>query len=271
MIRSAGITLAASLLLTLVAAPGAHAVVGGQDADIQDFPSTLNLQYHGAHICGATLIGPGWAVTSAHCVYGGLASSSFSVVAGVSHLSESGGQRLRVSAIFEAPLFSMKTLDYDIALIRLDGDVSGLRPAHLPAVGAAVPAGTITDIVGWGATREGGSASDQLQYAQVPVVDHTACNNASDGQLTDRMLCAGLPQGGVDACLWDSGGPLYQGTTLVGITSWGYGCATPGHPGIYSDVAQFRTWIDTTIADANRLLRAVQNEHGNGTRYKHGG
>eukprot|EP00965_Chrysotila_dentata_P251441 6210047-Pleurochrysis_carterae.AAC.1 len=45
----------------------------------------------------------------------------------------------------------------------------------------------------------------------------------------------------------DSGGPLFSaspsGATLVGVVSWGYGCARAGYPGVYSSTADFLSWI----------------------------
>lgn len=58
------------------------------------------------------------------------------------------------------------------------------------------------------------------------------------------MLCAGYATGGKDACQYDSGGPLVQGSVVVGIVSWGVGCALPRYPGVYADVGALRDWIE---------------------------
>lgn len=58
------------------------------------------------------------------------------------------------------------------------------------------------------------------------------------------MICAGIPQGGKDSCQGDSGGPIVIDKKLVGIVSWGNGCAQPGFPGVYTNIAYFGKWID---------------------------
>ncbi|KAI2491480.1 peptidase [Fragilaria crotonensis] len=67
------------------------------------------------------------------------------------------------------------------------------------------------------------------------------------------MMCAGVSRGGKDSCQDDSGGPLGivdgENFTLVGIVSWGDGCARPDAPGVYSRVSGQIDWIKSQICD----------------------
>ena len=64
------------------------------------------------------------------------------------------------------------------------------------------------------------------------------------------MICAGRGVG-QDACQGDSGGPLVKKDgdthTLIGIVSWGIGCAT--HPGVYSRVSAGLEWMKSIVCD----------------------
>jgi secreted trypsin-like serine protease len=74
----------------------------------------------------------------------------------------------------------------------------------------------------------------------VPITTDAACTAAYQGDYQPTaMFCAGVPEGGLDSCQGDSGGPFVVGGKLVGIVSWGIGCARPGLPGVYTRVATY--------------------------------
>ncbi len=108
-----------------------------------------------------------------------------------------------------------------------------------------------------------------LQETSAPTVDAQVCEARLKSATRDagfpasyqslvvdnRLMCAGLEQGGRDACQGDSGGPLvkydkegcpYQ----VGIVSWGVGCGREESPGAYTRVSAYADWIRKYVPDA---------------------
>jgi hypothetical protein len=119
----------------------------------------------------------------------------------------------------------------------------GVQP--IPLAPTEPPAGTLCVVSGWGTLTPGGSLPTQLQAVEVPIVSWAACNSAyaQYGGITVNMICAGVPEGGKDACQGDSGCPLVCAGQLVGIVSWGLSCALPDYPGVYSNVAPLKSWV----------------------------
>jgi trypsin len=102
-------------------------------------------------------------------------------------------------------------------------------------------------VSGWGRTSSGGSTSASLLQASLNIVARATCNSLWGSQsVTARMVCA--HNSARSACNGDSGGPLTQSGTQVGVVSWGpSSCVSTTLPTAYAAVGNLRTWINTNM------------------------
>ena len=114
--------------------------------------------------------------------------------------------------------------------------------------------GTLGTVSGWGLLEETAKkGSNILQYVSLPVLAHERCDNAY-GRFVDInsevQFCAGNHDG-QDACAGDSGGPfvMHRGGRymLIGVVSYGRGCARAEYPGVYTKVYNYLEWIYDSI------------------------
>jgi len=96
-----------------------------------------------------------------------------------------------------------------------------------------------------GELPDGSTLLSQLQAVQVYIKSRAACDSAYDDYngIIVNMICAGVTGGGKGACHGDDGGRLVLGGQLVGIVSWGVGCAEAKCPGVYSNVATLKSFV----------------------------
>lgn len=216
-------------------------IVGGGLAGAGDNPFQVGLMNKDvsddfqAQFCGGTLIKPNVVVTAAHCS-DFVTAAQVQVLTGSRELDGTGTRR-DVARILIHPRWNADTFDLDVAVWILSAPATGLPVASIATADPAVGSNLL--ITGWGTLTENGTYPTSLYKATVPMVSRTNCNDANsyDGDITPRMLCAGFDAGGVDTCQGDSGGPIAQGNLLVGIVSWGDGCARPNKPGVYTRVS----------------------------------
>jgi secreted trypsin-like serine protease len=113
------------------------------------------------------------------------------------------------------------------------------------------------NITGNSDTPDGDNGTEILQEVVIKAIGNRACNGEEMYQgfvKTDVMLGAGLVEGGKDACVGDSGGPLIRKKTdgsivQVGVVSFGAGCARANRPGVYTRLSFYSEWIDQQICE----------------------
>jgi secreted trypsin-like serine protease len=227
-------------------------IVGGEKTDISQHPWQVALQFKGTFFCGGSIIAERWVLTAAHCFQFSASGADWRAKAGATN-HQTAGSWADVEQVIVHQKYDPKTFENDIALIQLKAPAAG-RVIPLANAGLAISTGQPLEVTGWGATKEGGGASIELIKASIPYVDTTKCNESASygGRIGSAMICAGQREGGVDSCQGDSGGPLVwrtpNGPVLVGVVSWGEGCARKLKYGIYARVSSFRDWIDRTVA-----------------------
>uniref|UniRef100_A0A3B3CL93 Si:dkey-32n7.7 n=1 Tax=Oryzias melastigma TaxID=30732 RepID=A0A3B3CL93_ORYME len=221
-------------------------IVGGADAAPGSWPWQVSLQLYGKHLCGGSLINKEWVLTAAHCVVG---TNKFLVSLGHQNLQGKNPNKVsrRVAAKIVHPDFGGRTLDNDIALLRLSSPVTFthyIRPVCLAASGSVFNNGTGSWVTGWGNVKEGGKltllAFSMFLWAGLTCLSLQSCY--LDGiNITSNMICAGVLGGVTFLCQGDSGGPMVTklGSVWIqsGIVSFGVGCARPNLPGVYSRVS----------------------------------
>lgn len=244
-------------------------VVGGREAERHSAPWIITMQWGiilGQHLCGGSIISNEWIVTAGHCLHAVPAIGLFNVIAGRHSLvgNEQTEQRRSVNRArtWIHELYVGGVAPHDIALIQVSPGFefnAFVRPITLPTQ-SSEHTGDVT-LWGWGSTSttEVPTRPIRLQTVDKPIITLELCKIAFWATINETVplhennVCTGPLTGGISACSGDSGGPIAQNGTLIGIASWTViPCGQPNAPTVYVKVSAYIDWI-------NNILRLNSN------------
>lgn len=256
-------------------------ILNGQQATFTEFPFMVEIlqlhRYVVFPICGASALSRRVVLTAAHCLVCDQIKSNTNQLYVASQSQDLTSSKLN-KVVFAVchPGYDEDTAVRDIALLKIDEDFNEIvRPVKLPLFDDFTQdLQKKCSIVGWGehaprrrkiALRVKGQRMSDVKDLTISCTYNclewkgdlkliTTANCADIIRREDQDLlvlqdgshmCAHGNQ--TDACGGDSGGPLICDGYQYGIISWGLGCGRQGIPGVYTRVAFFKDWIQTTL------------------------
>jgi len=247
-------------------------IINGTRAKSGQWPWMVALIYAGelaaeGQYCGGTLVHPDWVLTAGHCTQKRMGSvdltaADIEVLLNRENLADTDkGETIGLEKIVRHPDYHVSDPSLppfaDVALLKLKHPASQ-TPLQIAETyyQSLSEIGKETTVMGWGSISPSGKTyPNDLYQTTVPIVSNATCNSprSYNGDVKDTMLCAGFPQGGTDACIGDSGGPLivdtYNGWREIGLVTFGEGCALPNYYGVYTRLSAFQEFISQTICD----------------------
>jgi len=234
-------------------------IVGGTQAVSNEFPWQVGIKMNGGKhpFCGGSILSKRTILTAHHCTEY-LSVSSMKVVVGDHDTKNADGEiEYAVESKLEySKVFDKSTFANDFAILYLEKDLvfgDNVAPVCLPSKeNDDAYDNVVATVTGWGTTYEDGPVEQILQKVDVETMTNEVCYDkykiGTKWKIQDNMICAA--RNGKDACQGDSGGPLITKETgsedyysLIGIVSWGEGCARPEYPGVYARVTKALQWI----------------------------
>ena len=223
--------------------------------------------------CGGSYIGNKKVITAAHCVEDVSNPASIVLNIGGHNLETDQENIINVTDIFIHRNYNTETLSNDIAILQLASEpvnVTAIEIADETILKQAISSNSEVTTIGRGSQKKLELFEDSVPELPDPnlfevnlsLVSNETCNTKMGNIIADDMICAGNLSGGVGSCKGDSGGPLVlqvsDKTYLVGLTSWGFGCALADFYGVYNRPTYFNDAI-TILTDDRSQSTFISN------------
>jgi secreted trypsin-like serine protease len=236
--------------------PSKDRIVGGFEAQENEWPWQVALFIDNAWFCGGALISENYVMTAAHCADG---ASYFDIMAGAHNVrASSEPHRVEITSYngWTHPQWNSNTLANDIALIELPSPIAFndyIRPSCMPMAGDTADVNEMVTCTGWGKPSDSaGGISPVLRMVEDrPIISNRECNDIY-GIVGDGVVCIDTT-GGKGTCNGDSGGPLNMKYNVkgagdkwkqVGVVSFGAsaGCEV-GYPAGFTRTESYLDWV----------------------------
>ncbi|NXD44040.1 ACRO protein, partial [Copsychus sechellarum] len=179
------------------------------------------------HMCTGALIGQRWVVTAASCFDGAGPVVEWKVLMGATDLAQPGpkAEVFPVKQIVVHQDYVAATVSNNIALLELE------RPVEC------------SDYIQLGCVPDGSLAVPELKTCYMAGWRAAPASGVGMGRATAAAPDPSLPAQG------DIGAPLVckdndeDNFWLVGLASWGEGCARARRPGLFTSTQHFHAWI----------------------------
>ncbi|XP_029433187.1 trypsin-3-like [Rhinatrema bivittatum] len=223
-------------------------IVGGYDCQPHSQPWQVYFTYNGNRWCGGSLINEWWIISAAHCYQ---PPKTLVAHLGEHDTTQEEGteQHIQVDKAYQHFYYNPYYIDNDFMMVKLSEPAKFNQYVQPIKIASSCPVDDSQCLVsGWGNLLSSGvQYPNVLQCLDLPILSDDDCKVSYPNKITKNMFCAGFLKGGKDSCQGDSGGPLVCNGELVGVVSWGQGCAQKNYPGVYTKVCNYISWVENVI------------------------
>ncbi|CAF4865195.1 unnamed protein product [Rotaria sp. Silwood1] len=264
-------------------------IVNGEEAVPYSWPMIISLRYDclsngniSTHCCSGTILSESYILTAAHCVervnVSNLIAGNVTITASTYRRSQQDKTIKKIDKIFIHPNWTrlVNAFKNDIAILHLAEPIDfttnlliGRTCLPLPQLKSTnditkyPPSNISLVLVGWGFHGESNyTARDVIQQATLLSIHHNHSTCATSLNHIETQFCAEVYEGCKDACVGDSGGPIFRWIgdrwEQVGIVSYGMNsCTLVNCQIVFTRIAAFYKWIERVVGRMNNKISAT--------------
>lgn len=157
-----------------------------------------------------------------------------------------GGQIIKVSSIIIYPSYG--NFLHNIALLKTEDSLEfneKVNKIEIANENDEFEEGTLVNVAGWG-LQENGVSPYKLQKTQMSLISGPECEQQAGFGYSSVMCFQSPEKSGI--CSGDNGAGVISKNKLIAVMSFAFGGCGTQYPDVSSNIAFYKTWIDSEIA-----------------------